>query len=115
LRAVIGIGTDTVTGDRIRRGLVGEHSRYGVLFLGDNNFLLDCAELRESPGDCYWFVPVRDSAAGPLPRTTRLTVDIDRSDLSRTVSHLYAPAETASPDPPEAAWTLVNGKRVAGP
>lgn len=107
LRAVIGIDADGVTNDRLRRGLAGEFPRYGVPFLGDNSFLLDRAELRESPGACYWFVPVRESAGGPLPRTTRLTVNIDRADLSRTVSHLYAPTGTPSGEPPADAWTLV--------
>jgi CRISPR-associated protein Cas5t len=107
LRAVIGIDADSATGDRIRRGLAGEFPRYGVPFLGDNSFLLDRAELSESPGECYWFVPVHESADGPRPRTTRLTVNIDRADLSRTVSHLYAPVGTPSAEPPADAWTLV--------
>jgi CRISPR-associated protein Cas5t len=107
LRAIIGIDTDAATADRIRSGLAGAFPRYGVPFLGDNNFLLDRAELGESPGACYWFVPVRESVGGPLPRTTRLTVTIDRADLSRTVSHLFAPGENPSREPPSEAWTPV--------
>lgn len=107
LRAVVGIDTDDATADRIRRGLAGEFPRYGVPFLGDNNFLLDRAELREAPGECYWFVPVREASSGPQPRTTRLTVTIDRADLSRTVSHLYAPDGTPLAEPPADAWTAV--------
>jgi hypothetical protein len=32
---------------------------------------------------------------------------IDRADLSRTVSHLYAPAAAARPEVPAAAWTEI--------
>lgn len=107
LRAVIGVRADADTLDRIRRGLTGEFPRYGVPFLGDNNFLLDRAELMPQPAACYWFVPVRETDGGPQPRTTRLTVRIDRADLSRTVSNLYAPVGTSCGEPPDAAWTAV--------
>ncbi len=110
LRAVIGIDTDTDTDtlDRIRRGLAGEFTRYGVPFLGDNNFLLDRAELRDSPGPAYWFTPVSAGGSGPVPRTTRLTISIDRADFSKTTSALFAPTMEALMDPPETAWTLIN-------
>lgn len=108
LRAVVGIDTDGDFLDRLRRGLAGELPRYGVPFLGDNNFLVDRAEeMPHGPDQCYWFVPVRESDCGPQPRTTRLTVQIDRADLSRTVSHLYVPCGSASNLPPGSAWTPV--------
>lgn len=108
LRAVIGIQTEGAGfADRLRRGLAGELPRYGVPFLGDNNFLLDRAELVPLPAACYWFVPVREAGDGPKSRTARLTVRIDRADLSRTVSNLYAPDGTSRGEPPEAAWTAV--------
>ena len=107
LRAVIGIKAEADTLDRIRSGLAGEFPRYGVPFLGDNNFLLDRAELVSQPVACYWFVPVREAGDGPKPRTARLTVRIDRADLSRTVSNLYAPDGTSRGEPPETAWTAV--------
>lgn len=108
LRVVIGInGVNADFATRLRRGLDGELPRYGVPFLGDNNFLLDRAELRDAPGECYWYESVRESASAPLARTARLTVHIDRADLSRTVSHLFAPGGTACIDPPPSAWTPV--------
>lgn len=108
LRAVVGIkDADAEFVARLHRGLAGELPRYGVPFLGDNNFLLDRAELRNEPLPCYWYEPVRESASGPQPRTARLTVRIDRADLSRTTSHLYAPGGTAGAEPPPSAWTPV--------
>lgn len=113
LRAVIGIDANADFSDRLRRGLAGELPRYGVPFLGDNNFLLDRADLKDAPGACYWFAPVRgEDAGGPRPRTTRLTVRIDRADLSRTESHLYSPSGTPLDEPPQAAWTPVGPSPV---
>lgn len=109
LRAVVGIDSDEGTLDRVRRGLAGEFPRYGLPFLGDNNFLLDRAELRDAPGATYWFMPVRESDSGSRPRTTRLTILIDRADLSRTESALFAPADRQPNDqPPPAAWIPIN-------
>ena len=103
LRAVIGIQGDDEFLARIPRGLAGEFSRYGVPFLGDNNFLLDRAELRE-PTSAFWFTPVAAGGSGPQPRTTRLTIQIDRADLSSTTSKLFAPKLEATSTPPDEAW-----------
>ncbi|MFM8275013.1 MAG: type I-MYXAN CRISPR-associated protein Cas5/Cmx5/DevS [Gemmata sp.] len=109
LRAVIGVDADGAVLDRVRRGLTGEFPRYGVPFLGDNNFLLDRAELLDAPKPAYWFVPVTESGSGPRPRTARLTIAIDRADLSRTTSQLFAPVEGATVDVPKSAWTPFKG------
>jgi hypothetical protein len=42
------------------------------------------------------------------PRTTRLTVWIDRAEMSRTKSELFAPTTVAMTDPPPNAWTTIN-------
>ena len=110
LRAVVGIDAEMEVIDRVRQGLNGEFPRYGVPFLGDNNFLLDRAELRDNPGPAYWFTPVTEAGSGPKPRTVRLTVNIDRADLSRTTSQLFAPSDHATAEPPESAWTLMGPK-----
>lgn len=107
LRAVIGVDADDVTLNRIQRGLNGEFPRYGVPFLGDNNFLLDRADVSNEPRAAYWFTPVTEAGMGPQPRTARLTVQIDRADLSRTTSQLFAPCQTAEATPPVAAWTTI--------
>ena len=109
LRTVIGVDAEEPTLDRIRRGLAGEHPRYGVPFLGDNNFLLDRAELRESPMRAYWFKPLTADEGGPQPRTARLTISIDRADLSRTTSQLFAPTSEPLASPPGEAWIPIPG------
>jgi CRISPR-associated protein Cas5t len=118
LRAVICLdGGDTLE-NQVCRGLRGElnEGRYGLPFLGDNQFLLDRLEefpVPPLPGagamPVRWYEKVEDSAAlGPRPRTTRLTVWIDRADLSRTKSSLYAPGEPVPlGEPPAAAWTVI--------
>ncbi len=103
LRAVIGVKSGDDFLDRIKRGLAGEFPRYGVPFLGDNNFLLDRAELRE-PTSAYWFTPVTAGGTGPQLRTARLTIQIDRANLSKTTSKLFAPLSEATPTPPPEAW-----------
>jgi len=115
VRAIIAVdgGDDLET--RIQRGLRGELNdhRYGLPFLGDNQFLLDRLDLRD-PNDVpavYWYCPLdEDSKGGQRPGTTRMTVWIDRADMSKTVSHLYAPTEEASAEIPEDAWTTIEPK-----
>jgi len=107
LRAVIGIQADDGFLNRIRGGLACEFPRYGVPFLGDNNFLLDRAELRE-PSPVYWFAPVTAKSSGHQPRTARLTIQIDRAELSRTTSKLFAPMSEATATPPDEAWIPIH-------
>ena len=98
--------------DRIRRGLTGEFNanRYGVPFLGDNQFLID--RLQIEPDDrrrpAYWFEEITEaSGARPRPHTTRLTVAIHQADMSQTDSRLFAPKESPAVMPPESAWVQV--------
>jgi CRISPR-associated protein Cas5t len=114
LRAVIAVKADADTEARIRRGLGADppgpegRSRYGVPFLGDNAFLPDWLEELTELGPVRWYERITaESPGGVRDRATRLTVLIDRADLSQTISHLYAPGDPA-PFPPLAAWTLVN-------
>lgn len=82
--------------------------RYGLPFLGDNQFLIDRLEVTAEPTLGYWFIPLSESEQAELgPHTVRLTTWIDRADMSKTTSVLYAPAKVASLEPPEAAWTTV--------
>jgi CRISPR-associated protein Cas5t len=111
LRAVVALDGNPDLEDRVRRGLRGEFnaSRYGLPFLGDNAFLLDrLEELPDIPAT-YWYERVAEtSGAGPRPRTTRLTILIDRADLSRTTSALFAPKDDATNVVPESAWTEIH-------
>jgi CRISPR-associated protein Cas5t len=78
--------------------------------LGDNAFILDRLELVAEPGPVRWFEKITpESDVGIRPQATRLTVLIDRADLSRTTSALFAPQEHAvTGDPPLLAWNLMN-------
>jgi CRISPR-associated protein Cas5t len=114
LRAVVAVETDTETEARIRRGLGSDppapdgRLRYGVPFLGDNAFLPDRLEELTELGLVRWYERIAaDSPGGVRDRATRLTVLIDRADLSQTISHLYAPGDPA-PVPPETAWTQIS-------
>jgi CRISPR-associated protein Cas5t len=114
VRALVCINGNDALEDRVRRGLRGEldGQRYGLPFLGDNQLLLD--RLCEIPWPladrhkAYWYERIDESAAGPRPRTTRMTIWIDRADLSRTTSALYAPVALATTEPPPNAWTPIN-------
>ncbi len=110
LRAVVALDDNPDLEDRVRRGLRGEFNsqRYGLPFLGDNAFLLDRLEERPSAPEAHWYERVTEASPdGPQPRTTRLTILIDRADLSRTTSALFAPQETPTRDIPDAAWTEI--------
>lgn len=90
---------------RLRDAVQGvpHRPRYGLPFLGDNNFLLDHVEETSSP--VRWYIPC-SSATTSARRSCRLTVSIDRADSSRTRTVLFAPSEP-SPSPPSAAFVRV--------
>jgi CRISPR-associated protein Cas5t len=117
LRAIVGLQGDAELDEHIRQGLRGElnDGRYGLPFLGDNQFLLDRLEELPSPWPAHWFERVTEDSGPPRPRTTRLTIWIDRADLSRTISALYTPTESAMPDVPEGAWTAINPNELEPP
>jgi CRISPR-associated protein Cas5t len=110
VRAVIAIKGNADLEVNIRRGLAGElqHGRYGLPFLGDNAFLPDRIDVLDSPPPTHWYEPVTEDAATIRPRTTRLTVWIDRAEMSQTNSALFAPTPEATTEPPSNSWTPIN-------
>jgi CRISPR-associated protein Cas5t len=115
LRAVVVLdfGDLRAIEDRIREGLAGEPprsgARYGLPFLGDNAFLIDRIEVHDTPIPALWFRRIdAGSEGGSVPNSTRLTSWIDRQDMSRTRSDLYAPIEVATEEVPESAWTSID-------
>ena len=111
LRALICLDGNVDLESQIRRGLAGEFNsiRYGLPFLGDNQFLVDRFEEKLEQPKARWYEKIdQNSPTGTNPGTTRLTVWIDRADMSKTVSHLYLPTEVATPTIPEAAWTSIS-------
>ena len=96
---------------RVRDGLAGKHGRYGLPFLGDNNFLLDRAEVIDETKlePAYWYVRLELGDDRPLSEdVARLTVTIDRADMSRTNSPLFRPTAMPTKEiPDKGCWTLV--------
>ena len=109
VRAAVAVECEPDFADRLRLGLTGGPTgrTYGLPFLGDNSFLLDRFE-ETPPRPTRWYEKV-DPADRPRAGTARLTVRVDRADMSGTTSHLFAPAATASADVPDGAWSLVGG------
>jgi CRISPR-associated protein Cas5t len=109
LRALVCLDGNAELEERVRRGLRGEFnsSRYGVPFLGDNQFLLDQLEELSVLPPTHWFERLTKASGPPRPRTARLTIWIDRADLSRTKSALFAPSDEATKEIPLAAWTEI--------
>ena len=116
VRAVIAVKSeDAGFLARLRQGLTDTPPdpaggpRYGVPFLGDNAFLLDrLQELTDlAPDEVVWYEKVTAGASGVRDRAARLTVAIDRADLSKTTSHLFAPGDPSAEVPPD-AWCKID-------
>lgn len=114
LDACIGVRGNAWLEGRIREGLrLGSRfapegrRRYGVPFLGDNNFLLSVLREEPDPIPCYWFGRVGRDPDRAGRETSRFTIWIDRRDLSKTVAGLYRRTETAVSEIPAEAWTML--------
>src|SRR5690606_30032924 len=96
---------DVELADEITAAVRGEGRvpRYGLPFAGDNNLLFDRIDVIAPDVEARWYVPL---LPGDPPRrgSARLSIAIDRADSSRTTSLLFAPSESASSVPPDAAW-----------
>jgi CRISPR-associated protein Cas5t len=106
---------------QVREGLSGGvgrpcangNPRYGVPFLGDNSYLIDRLKIveLEKVAPAQWYCRLRDlppqEVPGVLPGTCRMTIRIDRADMSKTESDLFAP-QLAS-EIPLSAWTRIDG------
>ncbi|HEX8204037.1 MAG TPA: type I-MYXAN CRISPR-associated protein Cas5/Cmx5/DevS [Isosphaeraceae bacterium] len=84
-------------------------TRYGLPFLGDNAFLIDKIKVCNKPVTAHWYGRLGEGYdSGPVPHSTRLTIWIDRQDMSGTRTALFAPIDPASEEPPEPAWTPID-------
>ena len=64
------------------------------------------------PLAAHWYCQLgHEGDVGAVPHTTRLTIWIDRQDMSRTQSARYAPLPEATDDIPETAWTEIQPPR----
>jgi CRISPR-associated protein Cas5t len=116
LRAVVALDGSSLE-SAVVNGLnrSSDPNRYGIPFLGDNAFLIDRLLALSWPPREYdricWYERVGSEANKAKPRASRLTVLIDRADLSKTVSDLYAPMTTpisSSDEIPDSAWTVID-------
>lgn len=91
--------------DRVVDGLAGrlETPRYGLPFAGDNQYLFSRIDVVAADEGARWYEPV--TGTDPVLETTRLTINIDRNDASRTEAPLFAPGKLG-PCPP-GAWVSV--------
>jgi CRISPR-associated protein Cas5t len=115
LRAIVALKGPSDLEEAVQRGLRGEGpvSRYGLPFMGDNSFLLDRLEEIACPNDRFpmlrWYERIGTETTRARSRATRLTILINRADLSKTKSDLFAPTEplSANVSPPPAAWVEI--------
>lgn len=105
LKAVVVIRRNAELVNQVRRGLRGELGpRYGLPFLGDNNCLPNHVE-ETPPLAAHWYERIRpEQAREPRPHTTRLTIRIDRQNMSGTRSALFAPTPQATDRISDDAW-----------
>ncbi len=94
--------------EQLKMGLEGKTKRgYGLPFLGDNSFLLDRFEITELPDKAYWFVRVIEKEKGMhAGDITRLSIKINREDMSKTETELFMPKHLEG-NIPEEAWVEV--------
>jgi len=106
----IALRGDFKLADCVRRGLAGEFgSRYGLPFLGDSNFLPDKINPVDSVAPAHWYcVADENLTLADDQETARLTVTIDRADMSRTRSKLFAPTAQPTEVIPDTAWVTVH-------
>jgi CRISPR-associated protein Cas5t len=116
VRREVVVGLDCIIGvqahasdlfHRLRKGLKGELEvhRYGLPFVGDNNFLIDrIDEVPAAPQQTEWYVRMQADDS-PRKGSCRLTVGINRADNTKTTSFLFAPLGTSTSEPPDLAWT----------
>lgn len=107
--ACIAVKADDEIEQRIRKGLSGELNtgRYGILFLGDNTFMPDLIKEMDAALDAHWYVRLPKGTIGPKDRLCRLTVNIDRADMSKTTAPLFYPTDEKAGVIPDEAWSIV--------
>jgi CRISPR-associated protein Cas5/DevS len=111
--AVICIRNNPDIEKKIRMTLSGKSpmkSRYGIPFLGDNNFMIDIIrEEKEKLTPVFWFKKISPEAFPETKKSLRFTVWIDREDMRNTVTDQYTMADIPEKEIfDELAWTNIN-------
>lgn len=85
--------------------------RYGVPFLGDNSYMIDRIDIVADPVPAQWYCRLRDLTQTDSQRvrsgTCRMTIWVDRADMTHTVTDLYVPQEDPDGRIPSSAWTRI--------
>jgi CRISPR-associated protein Cas5t len=95
---------DPTLKQRLLDGLDGKLPRYGLPFLGDNNFFLNQMEIQEPTSPAYWVQRV--GLDSELQRIQKLPITIDRLNSANTKSALFGISEKSTTIP-ETAWVEV--------
>jgi CRISPR-associated protein Cas5t len=86
----------------ITEGLAGNHKRYGLPFLGDNNFLLDdLRQVEPHARPVEWLTPANGSPG------IYLTLWVGRGKAARVRAAQFTYREGSLDAPPEDAWTEI--------
>ena len=94
--------------EKIRKGLRGESQRgYGLPFLGDNAFLVDRLEEVAEPISAHWYCRPDGETETEKRRISRLTVAVDREDVWKSRTELFAPLKDSTDAIPASAWVEV--------
>lgn len=109
LDCVVGIQADAAVVNAIEQGIrgAGTSPRYGLPFAGDNNLLIDTIDVLSGPPAAWWYEALSEDSPA-AEGSCRLTVSIDRTDSSKTVTRLFAPMGPLE-SPPSSAWQWVPG------
>jgi CRISPR-associated protein Cas5/DevS len=107
IRAYVCLDENPELEQRIRDGLAGTYNatRYGIPFLGDNNFLVDVLREETEKRPAYWYQKIAEHDANrAMSRTTRLTIRIDRENMANTIGALFFPGPHPTLMIPDNAW-----------
>jgi CRISPR-associated protein Cas5t len=114
LDAYIGVGGNDWLEARVREGLrqgarfaPEGRPRYGLPFLGDNNFLISRLAEELNPKPAYWYRAIAREEAAGASDVCQLSVWIDREDMTRTRTRLYSRATEPTVVVPADAWTQI--------
>jgi CRISPR-associated protein Cas5t len=110
LEAYVGVRGNADLEARVRVAVgaatAGAAPRYGIPFLGDNGFMVDVLREETRPRPAHWYRQL-SPGEGAVAGRCRLSVWIDRGDMTRTRTAIYAPVYPAVSTVPAEAWTVV--------
>ena len=110
VQAIVCLDGNANLEDRVRVGLRGDlnEGRYGLPFLGDNQFLLDRLEEPRNPPAARWYERVRTKPRDRAAASYDPTYNLDRPRMTCRGHDLgFTPSNESSTEPPPGAWTEI--------